>query len=105
MDANETNFVCSGFWQIRHSRRSAGDASKVAKYFVGATVLKLGIIVALLTAAQSMPATAEESYPWCVQDDHLSCYYMTLEQCEQTVNYHGFCVANPNVQPRRDKKI
>jgi hypothetical protein len=105
MEAKETSFVCSGFRESRHSRRSVDDASHVAKYFVGATVRKLGIIVAALAAGQSMPATAEESYPWCVQDDHLSCYYMTREQCEQTVNYHGFCVANPNVQPRRDRKV
>jgi hypothetical protein len=27
----------------------------------------------------------------------LQCYYMTREQCEEAVDYHGFCVANSNV--------
>lgn len=46
-----------------------------------------------------LPASgrAEESYPWCTQGAALHCYYMTREQCEQTVDYHGFCVANPEV--------
>jgi hypothetical protein len=26
----------------------------------------------------------------------LQCWYMTREQCEQAVDYHGFCVANSN---------
>jgi hypothetical protein len=42
-------------------------------------------------------AGAEVSYPWCVQGENLQCYYQTREQCEFTVNYHGFCVANPAV--------
>ena len=39
-------------------------------------------------------------YPWCTQGSLLHCYYMTREQCEQTVDYHGFCVRNPDVSPR-----
>jgi hypothetical protein len=27
----------------------------------------------------------------------VACWYMTQEQCEQAVNYHGFCVTNPDV--------
>jgi hypothetical protein len=29
---------------------------------------------------------------------------MTREQCEETVNHHGFCVTDPNV-PRRPGEI
>src|SRR5215831_2224965 len=44
---------------------------------------------------QPTSVIAEVSYPWCTQGGTLRCYYMTREQCEQTVDYHGFCVANP----------
>jgi hypothetical protein len=44
---------------------------------------------------QPTSVIAEVSYPWCTQGETLQCYYMTREQCEQTVDYHGFCVANP----------
>jgi len=38
------------------------------------------------------------SYPWCAQGDSIvHCYYMTREQCEAAVNYHGFCIANSSV--------
>jgi hypothetical protein len=40
---------------------------------------------------------AQESYPWCTQGEILHCYYQTREQCELTVDYHGFCIANPEV--------
>jgi hypothetical protein len=30
----------------------------------------------------------------------LQCYYATREQCEFTVDYHGFCVANPYARPQ-----
>lgn len=46
------------------------------------------------------PGKAEEAFPWCVQGETLQCYYATREQCELTVNYHGFCVANPFALPR-----
>jgi len=30
----------------------------------------------------------------------LQCYYATRDQCELTVNYRGFCVANPYALPQ-----
>jgi hypothetical protein len=53
----------------------------------------------LATAAIALPAAAkatERSYPWCTQGDTLHCYYMNRAQCEETVDYHGFCVVNPD---------
>ena len=50
------------------------------------------------------PVRAEQSYPWCAQGDNtLHCYYVTREQCEQAVDYHGFCVANYNVPTPNDE--
>jgi hypothetical protein len=48
-----------------------------------------------LTVGTPAPGTAQETYPWCTQGETLHCYYATREQCEATVDYHGFCVANP----------
>ena len=62
-----------------------------------------GGAIALGTAA---PAAAESpSYPWCVQASIYRCWYMTREQCEEAVNYHGFCVTDPNVPRRPGEKI
>jgi hypothetical protein len=63
----------------------------------GRTVIALGICLA--TVAIGLPAAAranEQSYPWCTQGGTLHCYYMNRAQCEETVDYHGFCVANPD---------
>jgi hypothetical protein len=57
------------------------------------------IIVLVAAAAVAHPITAqasEQSYPWCTQEDILHCYYLNREQCEETVDYHGFCVPNPD---------
>jgi hypothetical protein len=51
---------------------------------------------------QSAATAQAVSYPWCIQGSILRCYYMSREQCEQTVDYHGFCVANPEY--RQGKK-
>jgi hypothetical protein len=62
-----------------------------------------GGTIALGTAA---PAAAESpSYPWCVQGSIYRCWYMTREQCEEAVNYHGFCVTDPNVPRRPGEKV
>jgi hypothetical protein len=61
-----------------------------------ATKLVLGAVLALSPVFQVAAVADEPSYPWCVQGGMLRCYYMTHEQCEQTVDYHGFCVANPD---------
>jgi len=51
-----------------------------------------------LIGGKPIVATADVSYPWCVQGETLRCYYSTREQCEQTEDYRGFCVANPEIQ-------
>ena len=68
-------------------------------FFVRLRVMTLGILGLAFVAGQPTSATAQQSYPWCAQGDNiLHCYYMTREQCEAAVDYHGFCVANSNVQ-------
>jgi hypothetical protein len=68
------------------------------KFFVRLRVMTLGILGLAFVAGQPTSATAEQSYPWCAQGDNtLQCYYMTRKQCEETVDYHGFCVANSTV--------
>jgi hypothetical protein len=68
------------------------------KLFVRLRVMTLEILGLAFAAGQPTSATAEQSYPWCAQGDNiLHCYYMTREQCEAAVDYHGFCVANSNV--------
>jgi hypothetical protein len=63
---------------------------------------KLTLIAAVTALGIASPATAQaQSYPWCIQGSTYRCWYMTHEQCEQAVNYHGFCVTNPDV-PRHD---
>jgi hypothetical protein len=66
-------------------------------------VMAIGIVCASLAGAQPTPGTSEESYPWCTQGSLLHCYYMTRDQCEQTVDYHGFCVLNPDVSSRTNE--
>jgi len=57
--------------------------------------------VSVFLSAPAARAIAESpSYPWCAQGSVIRCRYMTREQCEEAVNYHGFCVTDPNV-PRR----
>ena len=51
-----------------------------------------GAIGIILSASKPTSALAEELYPWCIQSDTLHCDYMTREQCEEAVDYHGFCV-------------
>jgi hypothetical protein len=73
------------------------------KYFIRMSVMAFGIFGAAFVAGAPVPATAEESYPWCVQGSVLRCYYMTREQCEMTVDYRGFCVANPDVRSKSNE--
>jgi len=68
------------------------------KFFARFPATTFVILGLAFVAGQPTSATAEQSYPWCAQGDNtLHCYYMTREQCEQSVDYHGFCVANSNV--------
>ena len=66
------------------------------KFFARLPVMRSGILGIAVVASQPTLATAEQSYPWCAQWDTLQCYYMTRQQCEEAVDYHGFCVANSN---------
>ena len=71
------------------------------KTFMRSTIMAMGILGAALAGGWPTPGKAGESYPWCTQGSLLHSYYMTREQCEQTVDYHGFCVPNPDVSPRK----
>ena len=66
------------------------------KYFVGLKLMPFEILGVALTTGQPTSVIAEESYPWCTEGETIQCYYMTREQCEEAVDYHGFCIANPN---------
>jgi hypothetical protein len=61
------------------------------------TVVATGILAFALIAALPAPASAQ-SYPWCTSDEEVHCYYATQQQCEEAVDYHGFCVMNPDYQ-------
>ena len=59
-----------------------------------------------MSLSSEAPAVAESpSYPWCAQASIIRCWYMTREQCEEAVNYHGFCVTDPNVPRRYGEQI
>jgi hypothetical protein len=73
------------------------------KFFVRLPVMTSGILGVAVVVGQPASVTAEESYPWCTQGDTLQCYYMTREQCEEAVDYRGFCVANSNVPTPNNK--
>jgi Protein of unknown function (DUF3551) len=77
----------------KHNRTLLGFLSLLRGLMV------LAVFATALVASLQRPARAEESFPWCVQGETLQCYYATRDQCELTVNYHGFCVANPYALP------
>jgi hypothetical protein len=62
------------------------------------TVMSLIVAGATLSVGTPVAAAAQEDvYPWCTQGSVLHCYYPNREQCEETVDYHGFCVENPDI--------
>lgn len=71
------------------------------KYFARFAAMTFTAVCVIFAAWQSFSSTADQSYPWCTQGDLQRCYYTTWGQCEQTVDYHGFCVANPSVTQQR----
>jgi hypothetical protein len=73
------------------------------KNFMRSTIVAIGIFEATLAGEWPTAGTAEESFGWCTQGSLLHCYYMTREQCEMTVDYHGFCVPNPNASPQKNE--
>ncbi len=73
------------------------------KQFVALSILGLGMGGGALIGEQATPAAAQDlSYPWCTEGSALHCYYTTRQQCEETVDYHGFCVANPDYRAPND---
>jgi hypothetical protein len=72
------------------------------KQFIALAILALGM-GATFIGEQGTPAAAQEvSYPWCTEGSAIHCYYMNRQQCEETVDYHGFCVTNPDYHPQND---
>jgi Protein of unknown function (DUF3551) len=66
------------------------------------TLIRLSVSIATMAVGHPVSATAQEhAYPWCTQGDTLHCYYENRAQCEETADYRGFCVANPDY--RKDK--
>jgi hypothetical protein len=64
------------------------------------TVLCVSIATLSVGLLGTMTAEAQ-TYPWCTQRENLQCYYMNRGQCEETVDYHGFCVPNPDDRENR----
>jgi hypothetical protein len=58
------------------------------------TPMIAGVLLASLAAAA--PAMAEVSYPWCLHGTPLHCYYMDRWQCEESADFRGICLPNPN---------
>ena len=65
------------------------------------TSMIAGVLLASL-AATTLPAPvmAEVSYPWCLHGTPLHCYYMNRWQCEESADFRGICVPNPNSAQR-----
>jgi hypothetical protein len=62
--------------------------------------------VAAMVFVAGLPATAQTTpvYPWCTVGEEVHCYYTTRQQCEETVDYHGFCEQNPDMPAQNDAK-
>jgi hypothetical protein len=70
------------------------------KNCIALTILIVGAFITGLNGGRPAPALADGvSYPWCTQKEELRCYYNTRGQCEEEVDYHGFCVNNPDYRP------
>jgi hypothetical protein len=70
------------------------------KYLLLSAITAFGISGAVLTLSQPIPASAQQlllPYPWCSVGERLHCDFMTREQCEESVDYHGFCQPNPEM--------
>ena len=76
------------------------------KHLVRLAVITSTLFGGAIALGTGAPAAANlPSYPWCVQGSIYRCWYMTREQCEEAVDYHGFCVTNPNVPRRPGEKV
>jgi hypothetical protein len=53
-------------------------------------------VLLALAAVKPAPAMAEVPYPWCLHGTPLHCYYMNRWQCEESADFRGICLPNPN---------
>jgi hypothetical protein len=70
------------------------------KYLLLSAITIFGLFSAVLALGQPTAASAQQlllPYPWCSVGDRFHCDFMTREQCEETVDYHGFCQPNPEM--------
>jgi hypothetical protein len=65
-------------------------------------IVTLGIGAGVvLWAAQPAAAVAKDDlpYPWCALKGDPECTFMTFQQCEESVDWHGVCESYPNLPP------
>ena len=74
------------------------------RYTIRAMLAFAGFLAALGAGRAGAADGDEREYPWCIQEDTIRCYYMTREQCKETVDYHGFCIPNPDYHESRPKR-
>jgi hypothetical protein len=70
------------------------------RYLLLSAITAFGIFGGALTLNQPTPASAQQlllPYPWCSVGERLHCDFTTREQCEESVDYHGFCQPNPEM--------
>jgi Protein of unknown function (DUF3551) len=76
------------------------------KHLIRIAVITSGLFGTGMALGTATPAIAESpSYPWCIQGTIYRCRFMTLEQCELTVNFRGSCVTDPNVPRNFGERI
>ena len=64
-------------------------------------MMGLSLLGAALGGVSAAPAVDQAtSYPWCTVGESVGCYYATQQQCEEEVDYHGFCETNPDYHPQ-----
>jgi hypothetical protein len=67
------------------------------KYFMRMRVMAFAIFGVAFVVGAPRPERRKSHIPGASKGGVLHCYYMTREQCEMTVDYHGFCVANSDL--------
>jgi len=96
-EAETESYVCIG----QPSKDVARNMS--ATHFKQLTIMAVGILTVALWAEQTRPLAAQSltlPYPWCSVGESVHCDFDTLAQCEETVDYHGFCEQNPDPPAR-----
>ena len=73
------------------------------RQFVAPAMLGFGAALIAGQVTAVTPAVAQDvSCAWCTEGSALHCYYMSRQQCEETVDYHGLCVTNPDYRAQTD---